>query len=330
MRRRDFIAALGGSLVAWPLASDAQPGQPMRRVGVLMTPAESDPESQARLAAFRQGLQKLGWTEDRNVRIDYRWGNGDNKRIQTYAAELVGLAPSVIVANGTPAVEALRQTTRSVPVVFALVMDPVGLGYIESFARPGGNVTGFTFIDFSLIGKWMEMLKTAAPALSWAALVHNPTVTPFYAAYLRSQEAALVSKAMQLKAAPVRDVTELEATIADVARVPGGSLVVPPDPFNVVHLERTAQMALRLGLPSISVYRKFADAGGLMSYGPDTADIFRRSAGYVDRILNGTHPADLPAQTPDKFELTINLKTAKALGLDMPPSLLATASDVIE
>ena len=295
-----------------------------------MTPAESDQESQARLAAFRQGLQKLGWHEGKNVQIDYRWGSGDSKLIRSYAAELVGLAPRVIIANGTPAVAALQQATRSVPIVFALVMDPVGLGYIECFPRPGRNITGFTFIDFSLIGKWLEMLKVVAPATTRAALVHNPAVTPYYEHYLRSAEAAQVSTAVQLRGLPVSNVAELEASIAKFGEEPGSSLVFPPDPFNVIHIERTARLAQQLRLPTVSVYRKFAEAGGLMAYGPDTADIFRRSASYVDRIINGADPAELPAQTPDKFELVVNLKTAKTLDLDVSPTLLATADGVIE
>jgi ABC-type uncharacterized transport system substrate-binding protein len=329
VRRREFIAALGGA-AAWPLGVWAQPADRVPRVGVLISPAENDPEAQARVAAFRQSLQKLGWTEGSNIRVDYRWGGGDSERIKRYAAELVGLAPNVIIANGTPAVAALQQATRVVPIVFAQVMDPVGLGYIESFARPGGNITGFTFIDLSVIGKWLDMLKAMAPGTNRAALVYNPAVTPYYEAYLRSSEAASASQTVRLAGTPVSTPAELETAITDFARDPGGSLILPPDPFNVVHLERTAGLAQRLRLPTVSVYRKFADAGGLMSYGPDTTDIFRRAAAYVDRIIKGERPHDLPAQTPDKFEVVINLKTARALGLDVPDTILAVADEVIE
>ena len=302
----------------------------MPRVGVLMGPAESDPEAQTRVAAFRDGLRKLGWIDGQNVRIDYRWGGGDGARIKAYAAELVERAPGVIVANGTPAVTALSEATRTIPIVFAQVMDPVGLGFIDSFARPGRNITGFTFMDFSLIGKWMDMVKAMAPATSRGALIHNPNTTPYWTTYLRSDEAVAASRVVRLIGAPVRSAAELETAIADFAREPGGSLIFPPDPFNVVHFERCARLAQKHRLPTASVYRKFAEVGGLAAYGPDIDDIFRRAASYVDRILKGEKPAELPTQNPDKFEIVINLKTAKALGLDVPQTLLATADEVIE
>ena len=327
MRRRTFIAAVGGA-AAWPLVARAQ--QELPRVGVLITPGEGDPESRARIAAFRQSLQKLGWIDGKNVRIDFRWGGGDSARIKAHAAELVSLAPRVVIGNGTPAVEALSQATRTIPIIFALVMDPVGLGYIDSFARPGRNITGFTFIDFSLVGKWLEMLKDLAPATSRAAFIYNPDTTPFWAGYLRSEDAARVSAIVRLVGMPVRTASELESAIRDFAREGGGSLIFPPDPFNVVNFKLTIGLAQQLRLPSVSAYRNFAERGGLAAYGPDTADAFRRSASYVDRILKGESPANLPAQNPDKFEIVINLKTAKALGLDVPPTLLATADEVIE
>jgi putative ABC transport system substrate-binding protein len=302
----------------------------MPRVGVLMGPAENDPEVQARVAAFRDGLQKLGWIDGQNVRIDYRWGGGDNARFKAYAAELVDHAPRVIIANGTPAVAALSEATRTIPIVFAPIMDPVGLGYVDSFARPGRNITGFTYMDFSLIGKWLDMLKAMAPVTNRAALVHNPNTTPYWAAYLRSGEATAVSQSARLVGMPVRSAAELESAIAGFAREPGGSLVFPPDPFNVVHNERSARLAQHHRLPAASVNRRFAEVGGLAAYGPDLADTFRRSASYVDRILKGETPAGLPVQNPDKFEFVINLKTAKALGLDVPTELLATADEVIE
>jgi putative ABC transport system substrate-binding protein len=328
MRRRQFITLIGGAAAlsfAARAGRDDLPG-----VGMLMTPAESDPEARARIAAFRDALEKLGWLDGQNIRLDFRWGGGDNARIKADAAELVGLAPRLIVANGTPAVAAASQLTRSIPIVFALVMDPVGLGYIDSFARPGRNITGFTFIDFSLVGKWLEMLKALAPGTDRAAFIYNPGTTPYWANWLRSGEAAAVSKTVRLVDAQVRSTAELESGIAEFAREPGGSVILPPDPFNVVHFEHSIRLAQQHRLPAISVYQKFAEFGGLAAYGPDTADVFRRAASYVDRILKGEKPADLPAQNPDKFEIVINLKTARALGLEIPATLLATADEVIE
>lgn len=327
MRRRRFVTLMG-SAVFVPFAARGQ--QDMPCVGVLMGPAESDFEVRARVAAFRDGLQKLGWIDGQNVRIEYRWGGGDNARIKAYAAELVDLAPRVIIANGTPVVAALSEATRTVPIVFAPIMDPVGLGYVDSFARPGRNITGFTYMDFSLIGKWLDMLKEMAPVTNRAALIHNPNTTPYWTAYLRSNEATAVSKSAQLIGMPVRSAAELETAIAEFAHEPGGSLVFPPDPFNIVHVERSARLAQQYRLPAASVNRRFAEVGGLASYGPDLADVFKRSASYVDRILKGEKPAGLPVQNPDKFEIVINLKTARALGLDVSTALLATADEVIE
>ena len=327
MNRREFLA--GAAAATWPLPARAQQNE-LPRIGMLMTPAESDPESQTRIAAFRDALQKLGWLDGQNLRLDFRWGGGDNARIKADAAELVGLAPRLIVANGTPAVAAASQLTRDIPIVFAQVMNPVGLGYIDSFARPGRNITGFTVMEFSLVGKWLDILKALVPGTRRAAFIYNPDTTPYWATYLRSDEAAAVSKTVRLVATPVRTAAELEDGIADFAREPGGSPIFPPDPFNVVHFERSARLAQQHRVPSISVYRKFAEVGGLAAYGPDTADVFRRSASYVDRILKGEKPGELPAQNPDKFETVINLRTARALGLEIPPALFATADEVIE
>jgi putative ABC transport system substrate-binding protein len=327
MRRRQFIAALGGA-AAWPLTARAQ--QALPRIGVLITPGEGDPESRARIAAFRESLQKLGWIDGKNVRLDFRWGGGDSARIKAHAVELVSLAPKVIIGNGTPAVEALSQATRTIPIIFALIVDPVGQGYIDSFARPGRNITGFTFIDFSLVGKWLEMLKALAPSTNRAALIYNPNTTPYWAGYLRSEDAARVSTIARLVGMPVQTASELESAVAAFAPEPGGSLILPPDPFNVVNFKLTISLAQQLRLPSVSAYRSFAERGGLAAYGPDTLDVFRRSASYVDRILKGEKPADLPVQNPDKFEVVINLKIAKALGLEVPATLLATADEVIE
>jgi putative ABC transport system substrate-binding protein len=297
---------------------------------MLMTPGEKEPEAQARVAAFRGSLQKLGWIDGQNVRLEYRWGEGDNGRIKRFAADLVTRGPRVIVANGTPAVAALNEATRTIPVVFALVMDPVGLGYIDSFARPGHNITGFTFIDFSLVGKWLDILKNLAPNTNRAAFVYNPETTPYWANYLRSEEASSVSKTIRLIGTPVRSPAELESAIVAMARAPGGSLIFPPDPFNVVHAEHSARRSKEHRMPTVSVYPSFAKLGGLAAYGPDTADIFRRAASYVDRILKGDDPSALPAQNPDKFDFVINLNTAKTLGLQVSPMLLAEAGEVIE
>ncbi len=327
MKRRRFVTLMGGA-VCVPFAARAQPDLP--RVGLLMGPAEGDAEIEARVAAFRDGLQKLGWIDGQNVRIEYRFGGGDNARIKAYAAELVDRAPRVIIANGTPVVAALSEATRTIPIVFAPVMDPIGLGYVDSFARPGGNITGFIFMDFSLIGKWVDMLRAMAPVTNRVALVHNPNTTPYWTAYLRSDEAASVSRSARLVGMPVRSAAELETSIAEFAREPGGSLVFPPDPFNFVHNERSARLAQQHRLPAASVHRKFAEVGGLITYGPDLPGIFRQSASYVDRILKGEKPAGLPVQSPDKFEIVINLKTARAMGLDVPTALQATADEVIE
>lgn len=327
MKRREFMGALGGAL-AWPVEVLAQADLP--RVAVLMTPGENEPEAQARVAAFRDSLRKLGWIDGQNLRLDLLWGNGDGARIKGLALDLVQREPRVIVANGTPAVAALSKATRTIPVVFALVMDPIGLGYIDSFARPGHNITGFTFIDFSLVGKWLDVVKNIAPITNRSALIYNPDTTPYWADYLRSEEASSVSKTMRLIGTPVRSLAALESAIAEMARAPGGSLMFPPDPFNVVHSERSARRSLEFGVPTISVYRSFAELGGLAAYGPDTADIFRRAASYVDRILKGEDASALPAQNPDRFNFVINLKTAKTLGLTVPPMLLAEAAEVIE
>ncbi len=295
-----------------------------------MTVAEHDPDSQLRIAAFREGLLQLGWIDGQNVRIEYRWADGQIARINRYAEELVAQNPDVILANSTPVVAALKKITASIPIVCALVNDPVGLGFVASLSHPGGNVTGFTFIDPELIGKWMELLKEAAPSTLRSALLFNPKTAPFYFNFLKSLEPVRRSLAIEIAATTVETADELRAAVAAQAREPGGSVIVGPDPFTIVNIKNIAQLAGQSALPSISVYRQFVVEGGLMSYGPDTADIFRRSASYIDRILKGAHPAGLPVQQPTKFEFVINLKTAKALGLTLPPTLLALADEVIE
>jgi putative ABC transport system substrate-binding protein len=330
MRRRAFIGALGGAAVAWPLAARAQRTGSMRKVGVLLSGIESDPDSQVRIAAFRQGFAELGWKDGGNVHIEYRWSAGKSELIRQYAEELVSLAPDVILANSTPVIAAFKSITTSVPIVFALAIDPVGLGQVKSLARPGGNFTGFTFIDPALIGKWAELIREAAPGVIRAALLFNPKTTPFYPGWLREIETARQAGGLELIAMPATTTAEMETAVNALAQKPDSSLMIGPDPFNVVRIKQMAQLATQNRLPAISVYRPFAVEGGLIAYGPDTADIFRRAAGYVDRILKGANPAELPVQQPDKFEFMVNLKAAKTLGLTMPRTLLATADEVIE
>ena len=330
MRRREFIILLGGAAVAWPLAARAQQADRMRRVGVLVSRIADDPEEQARLAAFVQGLQELGWTEGRNVRIDYRWAAGDADRSRTYAAELVALAPDVIVAAGSQSVAALEQTTRTVPIVFASVVDPVGAGYVTRLARPGGNATGFTAFEYSLSGKWLELLKEIAPNLTRIAILRDPAIAAGIGQFAVIQAMAPPSFGVELSPIDGRDGGEIKRDIAAFARTPNGGLIVTSSSGAVAYRELIVMLAARHRLPAIYPFRFFVTSGGLISYGPDTTDPFRRAAGYVDRILKGEKPADLPVQAPTKYELVINLKTAKALGLTVPPTLLSRADEVIE
>ena len=328
MKRREFITLLGGA-AAWPLVARAQQGERVRRIGVLMVSAD-DPEGQARVTALKQGLQNLGWTDGRNIQIETRFGGADAGRIRVQAAELVALAPDVLVGQGTPVVRALRQATSSIPIVVATVNDPVEQGFVSSLAHPGGNITGFSFIDFQMVGKWLEMLKEAAPGVSRAVLMFNPDTAPYYYLYLRSFEAEPRSIAVEVTAAPVRNTAEIEEAIAKLGREPGGGLIVAPDAFTIVHQHLFIRLAQQHRVPAVYFLRTSVAQGALMSYGPDVYDNFRRSASYVDRILKGAKPADLPVQQPTKFELAINLKTAKALGLTVPETLLARADEVIE
>jgi len=329
MRRREFIALLGGATAAWPFAAGAQQPDRMRRIGFVHRLAESDPEDQARIAAFQQGLSALGWIEGRNISINHRFASGDPARAQAIVTEMVHTAPDLIVGQSTPVVAALKQATRTIPIVFAGLNDPVGQGLIASLARPGGNITGFTLIDFPITGKWLELLKEVAPGVDRAALIFNPETAPYYPAYLRSFEATPRSVAIELAATPVRNEAEIEAAIANIARMPGG-LIAAPDPFTTTHRRLLMRLAEQYRLPAVYGFRQFVVEGALLSYGPDTLDIFRRSASYVDRILKGEKPADLPAQAPVKFELSINLKTAKQLALEVPFHLLQLADEVIE
>jgi putative ABC transport system substrate-binding protein len=329
MRRREFIAGFGGAAASSLVARAQQPGG-MRRVGVLMGPAASDPVGQARLTAFRKSLQDLGWTEGRNVRFEYRWTSGDFGRVRAYAAELVALAPDVILANSTPVIAALKQATHSIPLVFVIVNDPVAQGFVSSVSHPGENITGFSFMDYSVVGKGMELLKKTASEMTRVGFMFNPDTYPYYEVYLRSFLAAPNPLMLEVMPARVRSDAEIETAIAGLAAKPGGGLVIPPEPFTFVHREPIIRLSMHNRLPTIFGYRDPVVDGALMSYGPDQTDIFRRSAAYVDRILKGENPGDLPVQAPTKFELVINLKTAKALGLTIPETLLATADQVIE
>jgi putative ABC transport system substrate-binding protein len=329
MKRRTFITLLGGAAVAWPLAARAQQAERMRRIGLLMAVAD-DREAQARVTALKQGLEELGWTNGRNIQIETRFGEGDAGRMRAHAAELVALAPDVLVGHTTPGTRALRQATSSIPIVMVAVNDPVEQGFVSSLAHPGGNITGFTFVDFQMVGKWLEMLKEAAPGVSRAALMFNPDTSPHYYVYLRSFEAEPRSIAVEVTAAPVRNTAGIEEAIAKLGREPGGGLIVAADVFTFVHHKLFIRLAQQHRLPAVYHLPTYVAEGALMSYGPDVYDLFRRSASYIDRILKGAKPADLPVQQPTKFELAINLKTAKALGLQIPDKLLAIADEVIE
>ena len=327
MKRRKFITLLGGA-AAWPLTARAQQPNRMRRIGVFMNLASDDAEGQARNAAFLQGLQEAGWAVGRNVRIEYRWGAGDPELFRRYAAELVALAPDVILASGA-SMYALQQVTREVPIVFVQVPDPVGAGIVLSMARPGRNATGFTPFEYGVSAKWLELLKEIAPRVTRAAVVRDPAI-PTGTGQLGAIQSVAPSFGVDLSPVDVRDVREIEGTVAAFARGSNGGLIVTASALAVVHREVIITLATRYKLPAVFFLRSFVTDGGLISYGPDSMDQFRRAAGYVDRILKGEKPADLPVQAPTKYELVINLKTARALGLDVPPTLLARADEVIE
>ena len=330
MRRREFITLLGGAAAAWPVAARGQQGERVRRIGLLMPAAEDDPGMQAGAAVFRRALVALGWAEGRNLAIEYRWGAGNIERMRSAVAELVRLAPDIIVCSGTPVLGLLHQATRSIPIVFAGVNDPVGLGYVASMARPGGNITGFTLMDVSLIGKWLDLLKQVAPAVNRSALIFNPDTTAYYLNFLQAFDSAPRSIAVHLKGTQVRDTADLERVLSEFAHPPGGSLIIPADPFNVVRFKLIARLAEQFKLPTVGFFRQYAVDGGLMSYGPDSVDVFRLASTYVDRILKGEKPADLPVQGPIKFTFVINLRTAKTLDLAVPPTLLALTDEVLE
>jgi putative tryptophan/tyrosine transport system substrate-binding protein len=329
MKRRELITLLGGAAAAWPLAARAQQGERMRRLGVLMNPAAADSDSQASLAAFLQALRQLGWTDGGNVRIDTRWAGGDAAEIRRHAGDLAALAPDAILAAGTAAMSPLLQATRTVPIVFVQVADPVGAGFVDSLARPGGNVTGFLQFEYSLSGKWLELLKQLAPGVTRAAVLRDPTTTSGIGQFAVIQSVAQ-SVGVEVSAMNMRDGGEIERAVAGFARSPNGGLIVTASVLAVVHRELIIALAARHKLPAVYYRRYYVTTGGLISYGYDVVEQFRGAAGYVDRILKGEKPADLPVQAPTKYELVINLKTAKALGLEVPPMLLARADEVIE
>jgi putative ABC transport system substrate-binding protein len=326
--RRTFIAVLGGAAV-WPLRAPAQQAERVMRIGVLMASAESNREGQTYTAAFREALQKLGWEEGRNIRIDYRWAATDLETIRRSVIELVALHPDSILSANTPTTAALLQQTRTIPIIFATVSDPTGSGFIDSFSRPGGNVTGFTTLEGSLGGKWLELLKEIAPRISRAAFLFSPGTSPFEH-FLNPFKVAAESLCVEAIEAPVNDRAELEAVVAALAREPNTGFVVMPGPFPLAHREAIISLAAGYHLPAVYPYRFFSNLGGLLSYGNDIADNYRRAASYVDRILKGTKPSELAIQAPVKFELVINFRTAKGLGLDVPLQLQQIADEVIE
>ena len=332
MKRREFIALVGGATAALPFSADAQQRERVRRIGVLMAFAESDPAAQSQIAAFRNALAKLGWTEGRNLRIELRWGAGDADRISAFAKELVELRPEAIVGQTTPVTAALARETRTIPVVFAVVSDPIGSGFAESFAHPGGNVTGFTTNEPAVGGKWMELLKEIAPGTARVGLLFNPATAVAPQLFISSIEAAASRLAVRVSVAHVHTKDEIEGVITAYARNPGGSLVVMPDAFffNVPTRDLIITSAARNGVPTVYFDRLFVESGGLIAYGADFSEELRQAAGYIDRILKGAKVTDLPIQQPTKYELVVNLKSAKSLGLDVPDKLLAVADQVFE
>jgi putative tryptophan/tyrosine transport system substrate-binding protein len=329
MKRRNFLGVLGGAAAVWPLLARAQQAMPMRPIAVFTALAADDAEGQARITAFVQRLQELGWTDGRNMQIEYRWGAGDVSRIRRYAAELVALAPDVILANGGTIMGPLQQVARDVRIVFVNVPDPVGAGFVTSLARPGGNITGFTVYEYGMSGKWLELLKQIAPTVTRAAVLRDPT-NPSGTGQWGAIQAVAPSLGMDLRPIDVRNAADIENAVAVFARQPNSGLVVVANALAIVHREVIMKVAAQHRLPAVYPYRFFTKAGGLISYGTDSVDQYRRAATYVSRILNGEKPADLPVQAPTKYDIVINLITAKALGLTVPPTLLARADEVIE
>jgi putative ABC transport system substrate-binding protein len=329
VNRRAFISLLGGAAAVWPLAARAQHREQVRKIGVLMNIPSSDEEGQARVTAFVQALQKLGWIEGGNVHIDIRWAGDNPDYYRRYSEELVGLAPDVILAGASPSVAALKRVTRSMPIVFAGVIDPVGAGFVNSLARPGGNATGFANFEYSISGKWLEVLKELAPNVTRAAVLRDPTFAAGIGQFAAIQSAASSTK-LELSAIDQRDPGEIERALAAFAREPNGGVIITASSSAVTHRGLIISLAMRYRLPNVYPFRYYPSNGGLASYGPDQNDQYKRAAEYVDRILKGEKPADLPVQAPTKYELVINMKTARALGLTVPPTLLARADEVIE
>jgi ABC-type uncharacterized transport system substrate-binding protein len=330
MRRRDFIKVIGGGAVVWPLAAHAQQPDRMRRISVLLGLTENDPEQNARLKAFRLGMRDLGWIEGRNVQIEYRFAGANLALISQHVAELIRLVPDVIVANSSPVLAALQTATSTIPIVFVVVNNPVGQGFISSLTRPGGNITGFSFMEPEIVGKWINLLGDVKPDLSRVALMFNPDVAPYYDLYLRSFKGLPQHSSVAVDPVHVRSVAEVDSAVAELGREPRSALIAAADPYILTVRGAILKAADRHCIPLISPYRQFVAEGSLMSYGPDTADIFRRSSSYVNRILKGESPGNLPAQSPEKFELVVNLKAAKALGLSVRESFLLLADEVIE
>jgi putative ABC transport system substrate-binding protein len=326
--RRQFITLLGGA-AAWPLGARAQQGERVRRIAVLSGIAH-DHEAEDRIASFVKGLAELGWVQGRNVSIEYRWAAGDAERARAHAIEVLGFGPDVILANGTAVVAALQRETQTLPIVFVLGLDPVESGFVAGLARPGGNITGFTTFEPEMGGKWLEVLKEIAPRVLRVGVIFNPHTQPFHATFLRSIEAAASSFAVAPVAAPVHSATEIEAAMASLGLEAGGGCIVLPDIFTSTNVDSIVAVSARHALPTLYPFPFFVRKGGLVSYGINLSDLFRRSASYVDRILHGTKAGELPVQTPNQFELLINLKTAKTLGLEVPPTLLARADEIIE
>jgi putative ABC transport system substrate-binding protein len=331
MRRREFIALVGSAVAAWPLDARAQQPAPMRRVGVLLSTREDDPDGQVRAGMIRKGLEELGWTEGRTIELDFRWAGGDPVRASSYAAELVRLKPDVIIANSTLCLKAVRDQTRTIPIVFVVVGDPVGQGFVSNLAHPDGNITGFTGFEFGIGGKWLEMIKAIAPNVRRVAFIFNPEAgLPYAEKFAQSMKATAPALGVEVLVSPVRNSADVDRAIAEVGSEPNGGLIVNPDAFTGSNRGLLISLAARYRLPAIYAYRYYVLDGGLMSYGHETNDWFRQSAAYVDKILKGVKLADLPIQNPTQFELIINRKTASALGLTIPDKVLALADEVIE
>jgi putative tryptophan/tyrosine transport system substrate-binding protein len=329
MRRREFIAGLTGT-AAWPLAARAEQPNRARRIGVLMNVVQEDPGGPADVMAFRQGLSELGWIEGRNVDIEFRWPGGDINRIQTLAKELVGLRPDVLIGRSTPTTAALKQETATIPIIFVNVPEPVEQGFVQTLARPGRNITGFTNFEASIGGKWLQLLKEVDPRIARVAVIYNPQTAPFAGLFLRSVQSAAPTFAVETVAMPIQGDADIEAALTMFARQPSGGLIAIPDSFTVQHRDRIIALTARYRLPALYSTLSATPSGGLMAYAVDTRDTMQRAAGYVDRILKGAKPGDLPVQQAAKFQLSINLKTAKAIGLDVAQNLIARAHEVIE